>query len=320
MSTSIAAAFPHAIPTAGWAYALLGIVMPLYGRRARRRAEAVILSFAVSAVMLSACSGPPAEPDVERDGTSPADDTRADVERALDTALTGIVQLTDSIDDLLQPVPLLTPAEENALRRYGNDVQLARARSLGARPADSTELAALRSAGRLVELEDSTPLWAVRELDHSAPFVTPDTHARLTRIAQRFQQRLEEMGLPLYRVEVTSVLRTAGAQADLRQTNINAAAGVSTHEFGTTLDLAYSSFAAPHDPQLTFETSAVPWMEQRIDRIAAAMLETAAARKSRELQAVLGKVLLEFQQAGDVLVTLERQQPVFHITVGRPAA
>jgi len=40
LSTIIAAAFPHAIPTAGWAYALLGIVMPLYGRRARRRAAA----------------------------------------------------------------------------------------------------------------------------------------------------------------------------------------------------------------------------------------------------------------------------------------
>lgn len=41
LSTIIAAAFPHAIPTAGWAYALLGVLMPLYGRRARRRAAAV---------------------------------------------------------------------------------------------------------------------------------------------------------------------------------------------------------------------------------------------------------------------------------------
>lgn len=47
VSTLIAGAFPHAIPTAGWAYALLGIVMPLYGRRARGR------SGAVSAVLLA---------------------------------------------------------------------------------------------------------------------------------------------------------------------------------------------------------------------------------------------------------------------------
>lgn len=35
-STLIAAALPNAVPTAGWAYALLAVVMPLYGRRARR--------------------------------------------------------------------------------------------------------------------------------------------------------------------------------------------------------------------------------------------------------------------------------------------
>lgn len=41
VSTIIAVAFPHALPTAGWAYALLAIVMPAYGRRTRRRYDAV---------------------------------------------------------------------------------------------------------------------------------------------------------------------------------------------------------------------------------------------------------------------------------------
>ena len=48
------------------------------------------------------------------------------------------------------------------------------------------------------------------------------------------------------------------------------------------------------------------------------LLETAAARKSRELQAILGSVLNELRREGDVLVTLERQQPVYHVTVARP--
>jgi hypothetical protein len=252
-------------------------------------------------------------------GAAQSGDMRADIERVLDVAVTNISQLADSVDDLLQPVPLLTVAEESSLRRYGNEVHLARARALGARPADTTELAELRAAGRLVELEDSTPLWAVRELDHSMPLVTPDTRALLTRIARQFQERLVEMGLPRYRVEVTSVLRTAESQADLRQSNPNAAAGASTHEFGTTLDIAYSSFAAPADPELDIDVSPAPWLESRIDLFAHALLESAAARKSRELQAILGKVLLELQQSGDVLVTLERQQPVFHITIGRAA-
>ena len=246
-----------------------------------------------------------------------AGELRSDVESVLDEAIARMAQLSDSIDNILQPVPLLTPGQEAALRRFDNAAQLARARSLGARPADSSELAALREAGRLIELEDSTELWAVRELDHSAPLVTPDAHALLTRIAERFQQRIMEMGLPRYRLEVTSVLRTADSQSALRQTNPNAATGTSTHEYGTTLDIAYSSFAAPRDVQVRIDTAGAPWLAPRLEWFAAASLEAAAARKSRELQAILGAVLLDLQQAGDVMVTLERQQPVYHLTVAR---
>lgn len=270
--------------------------------------------------MTAACADEPAGDTMEVTGGAGADELRSDVEEALDGAIARLAQLSDSINDILQPVPLLTPGQEAALRRFGNDAQLARARSLGARPADSVELAALRQAGRLVELEDSTDLWAVRELDHSAALVTPDAHALLTRIAERFQQRITEMGMPRYRLEVTSVLRTADSQSALRQTNPNAAAGTSTHEFGTTLDIAYSSFAAPREPQLGIDTSDAPWLDARLVWFASASLEAAAARKSRELQAILGAVLLDLQQAGDVMVTLERQQPVYHITVARRLA
>ena len=266
--------------------------------------------------MTAACADEPADTVAVTAGAG-GDELRSEVERALDGAIARLGQLSDSIDDILQPVPLLTPGQEAALRRFGNEAQLARARSLGARPADSLELATLRRAGRLVELEDSTDLWAVRELDHSVALVTPDAHALLTRIAERFQQRITEMGLPRYRVEVTSVLRTADSQSALRQTNPNAAAGMSTHEFGTTLDIAYSSFAAPRDPRLGIDTSGAPWLAARLEWCAAASLEAAAARKSRELQAILGAVLLDLQQAGDVMVTLERQQPVYHLTVAR---
>jgi hypothetical protein len=280
------------------------------------------MSPVVFVVLLSACAPDPA-PDVRGDAATDADDAvveRAAVERVLDQALARMAQRADSIDDILQPVPLLTPSQEAALRRYDNAAQLARARALGARPGGDAEMNALLEAGRLVELEDSTALWAVRELEHSVALVTPDTRALLTRIAERFQQRLADMGLPAYRVEVTSVLRTPASQADLRTTNPNAAAGVSTHEFGTTLDIAYSSFAAPQDVGLGVDVSGVEWLSSRLEWFAAAGLEAAAARKSRELQAVLGGVLLELQQAGDVMVTLERQQPVYHLTVARRIA
>lgn len=269
------------------------------------------IAFTTFMLLIAACGDEPQSTAADVDP-----DVRAAVERVLDAAAERIALLTDSVDEMLQPVPLLTGAQESALRRPSAQ-HLARARALGARPADSTQIAALRASGRLVELEDSTALWAVRRLEHSMPLVTPDTHALLTRIAQQFQAELAALGLPLYRIEVTSALRTAASQADLRESNANAAPGASTHEFGTTVDIAYSSFAPPLDPDLDIDTSEVPWLESRVDRIAGAMLETAAARKSRELQAILGKVLLELQNDGAVLVTLERQQPVFHITVAR---
>jgi hypothetical protein len=267
-------------------------------------------SAAAAAATFAACASPPPP--------EPTDaDPRAVIEPVLDDALRRMTELADSIDDLLRPVPLLTPAQESALRRYGNAEQLARARALGVRPRDAGHLAELLQEGRLVELEDSTELWVVRELDYSGPFLTPDAHALLGRVGERFQERLAALGLPAYRLEVTSVLRTPADQAALRRVNPNAAAGESTHEYGTTLDVLYASFAAPAEHGLSFSTGNAGWLEPHLDRVAAAILESAAARKSRELQAVLGAVLTELQQAGDVLVTLERQQPVYHFTVAR---
>jgi hypothetical protein len=246
--------------------------------------------------------------------------SRQRVEAALDDALRRVGVVTDSLDALLRPVPLLTPAQEGVFRRYGNAQQLERARALGVRPASSAALEELRRAGRLVALEDTTAHWVVRRLEHSEPFVTPDARALLEEIGERFHRRLAGLGLPPFRLEVTSVMRTASSQDALRAVNPNAAMGESTHEYGTTLDVAYASFAAPADHGLEFALGEVSWLEPRVAGIAAAMLETVAARNSRELQAILGGVMAEVQAEGLAMVTLERLQPVYHFTVARRLA
>lgn len=242
------------------------------------------------------------------------------VDSALDAVLRRAEALTDSIDRLFRPVPLLTPAQEAVLRQYGTVPQMARARSLGVKPRDSAHVAALLADGTLVELEDSTPVWVLRDLDYSAPYVTPDTRWLLQRVGERFQARLREMGLPAYRLEVSSVLRTPADQAALRRVNPNATAGESSHEYGTTLDVLYASYAAPADHGVAYDTAGVAWLGPHLDRIVAALLESVAARNSREMQAILGGVLTDLQRAGDVMVTLERQQPVYHFTLARPQA
>lgn len=245
------------------------------------------------------------------------EDVRRRVELVLNQGLGRAAEVADSVDDLMRPVPLLTGAEESALRRYGNAQQLARARALGVRARDSLHLEELRREGDLVPLDASTRLWIVRKLEHSRALVVPDTRELLIRIGERFQARLDSMGMPPFRLEVTSVLRTAESQADLRRTNVNAAGGVSTHEYGTTLDIAYNSFAAPAELDLGVDVSEAPWLEPLVAQLTDALLGTAATRNARELQAILGRVLRELQASGDLMVTMERRQPVYHLTLAR---
>ena len=244
-------------------------------------------------------------------------EVEARVASVLDRSLAAIRLRTDSLDDRLQPLPLLRPGEEAELRRFLNAAHLSRARLLGVRPLGPGALDSLVAEGRLVALEDSTRHWVVRELEHSEPWVVPATRDVLVRIGERFHARLDSLGLPPYRLEISSVLRTAEQQADLRGTNPNAAAGTSTHEYGTTVDIPYSAYAAPARPVVDPVPAEEAWLAPRVRPLVDAMTELVAARRSRELQAVLGRVLREVQAEGLVYVTLERQQPVYHVTVAR---
>jgi hypothetical protein len=224
-----------------------------------------------------------------------------------------------AIDSVFQPLPLLRPAEEEALRSVSNAAQLERARALGVgRSRPEAELRALVEEGRLVRLGDGAH-WVVRDLDHSQPLAVPGVHALLTEIGERFHARLAELGAPPFRMEVTSVLRSAADQAALRRVNPNAALGESTHEHGTTVDVLYSGFAAPLEPIAPVDASGAEWAAEHLRAYAAIAAERVAARRAMEIKAVLGAVLLEMQREGKVMVTLERQQPVFHMTLaGQP--
>lgn len=196
------------------------------------------------------------------------------------------------------------------LSRDVNAIQTARARRVGIpRGAAVDEL--VRS-GQLVQLEDTTALWVLRELDYSVPYVTPATRALLLEIGRRFQQRLDSLGVPRYRIEITSVLRTPEAQSELRRRNANAAREVSAHEFGTTVDIAYRSYGAPGQDTV----AGVPLAGELRAWTDSIMTETARARGA-ELQAVLGRILRELRAEGRVLVRMERRQTVYHITVAR---
>jgi hypothetical protein len=284
--------------------------------RVRALAPAHVLALAVAA----ACAQPNGAPGDSEAISADADSQRAAeaMAAAFDREAQRFREQADSFDAIMHPLPLLRPAEEAALRRYANAAQLQRARELGITP-DQAEAALQRlvAEGRLVTVEESSHWWIVRELDYSVALMTPDAYRLLRLIGERFQARLDELGLPPYRYELTSILRSAEDQARLRAVNPNAAAGESTHQYATTFDIAYNAFAPPAEPVLAPSAPEARWLEPRLEWIGALMLETIAARRARELQAILGQVLIELQNEGLVMVTLERLQPVYHMTVAR---
>ncbi len=245
--------------------------------------------------------------------------TVVQIERVLSETIRRADRLAGSADRILRPLPVMTPAEEVALRRFLNAAHVAQARALGVRVVSSAATDSLLAAGRLVQLEDSTHHWIVRR-GTSPAYVVPHLRTLLEVLGERFQERLAGMGLPPYRLEVTSALRTSERQQRLRRSNANAAAGVSSHEFGTTVDLSYAAFAPPADPPGEILAGLPTEFAPHLERIVDLALESVSARKSRELGAIFSEVLWEAQAEGLALVIYERQQTVYHLTVARALA
>jgi hypothetical protein len=245
--------------------------------------------------------------------------TVAQIERVLSETIRRADRLAGSADRILRPLPVMTPAEEEALRRFRNAAHVARARALGVRALSDEVTDSLLATGQLIQLEDSTHHWIVRR-GSSPAYVVPHMRTLLEVLGTRFQERLAEMELPPYRLEVTSALRTTARQAELRRSNANAAAGVSSHEFGTTVDLSYAAFAPPADPPGEILVGIPNEFAPHVERIVDLALESVSARKSRELGAIFSQVLREAQAEGLALVIYERQQTVYHLTVARALA
>jgi hypothetical protein len=157
-----------------------------------------------------------------------------------------------------------------------------------------------------VTLEDSTPYWVLRDLRHSVPLITPDARGMLLELGRRFQARLDSLGLPRYRMKVTSGLRTDETQAALRRTNANASRTVSAHEFGTTVDVSHERFALPAGPRTGV-------MRREEDE----MLEELEKENRRVLEAELGRTIAAMRDEHELKVMMEDAQPVYHMTVAR---
>jgi hypothetical protein len=210
----------------------------------------------------------------------------------------------DSVRAAFGRASALGAREVAELRQDRNAEQVASAQRLGIRVGAARER--LAREGRIVALGDSTAWWILRDMDHSVPYVTPDARAMLEQLGRRFHARLDSLGLPRYRMKVTSALRTDETQAELRRINSYASQTVSAHEFGTTVDVSHERFAAPAG-------LAGGEMEAEV-------LDSIGKEYAKVLQAELGRALAALRDAGALHVMMENQQPVYHMTLARPFA
>ena len=245
--------------------------------------------------------------------------TYDEIESMMSETIRRADRFAGSANRILRPLPVMTPAEEDALRRFLNAQHVARARAFGVRVVSDAAADSLLTAGRLIQLEDSTHHWIVRR-GTSPAYVVPHLRTLLEILGERFQERLAGIGLPPYRLEVTSALRTSQRQQRLRRGNANAAAGTSSHEYGTTVDLSYAAFAPPADAPGEILRGVPTEFAPHLERFLDLALESVSARKSRELGAIFSQVLREAQAEGLALVIYERQQTVYHLTVARALA
>jgi len=146
----------------------------------------------------------------------------------------------------------------------------------------------LKLKDELVRLPDELELYNMYDLTHSIPYLVPSAAQLFVDITRNFRDSLYSKDLPLYRLYLTSILRTDEDLSILTKRNINASEN-STHRYGTTFDISWKRF----DPVMPDSIRQVP---------------------PERLKLVLAQVLFDLKNQQRCYVKHERKQACFHIT------
>lgn len=194
-----------------------------------------------------------------------------------------------------------TPWVRGLQDAQGVQLPVAKAKGLPA-PLPDREKVPSPGSGTLVRIDDNER-YAIGPMPHSLPLVTPAMASLLDEIGRRFQARLARLGVPGYRLVVTSGLRTLQDQQELQASGNLNAVNESAHFYGTTVDVAYMNWRSASYP---------------FDRIALASVgELSEARQCRNqvFKAILAETLVELRREKRAYVMHEGlRQACFHIT------
>lgn len=172
-----------------------------------------------------------------------------------------------------------------------NPDQLAHAHANGIKhPIDNLEelnsrIDELIKTDQLVRIK-ANEYYNIRPLTHSVPYLTPEAKQLLDIIGRRFQYNLHKVGLPKYKFQLSSLLRTVEYQQQLTRINTNATPNESAHYYGTTFDIAYHQY----------------------DRRGRTINDP-------KVEAILEQTLLQLRRECRLMIIRERSNKCFHITV-----
>ena len=166
-----------------------------------------------------------------------------------------------------------------------NDTHLEKAMAIGLKkiPEKRDDI----NTSQLTEISDSDFL-VLDELRYSVPFLTSGAARELNHIARAFHDSLTRKQFPIYKLVVSSVLRTEEDVARLRRSGNPNASDNSAHCYGTTFDITYTRYHRD--------------------------VETDEFMQPFELTKVLAEVLRDEKAAGRILAKYEKKEHCFHIT------
>ena len=148
-----------------------------------------------------------------------------------------------------------------------------------------SQIDSLIEEGILVRIKPNK-YYNIRRLTHSYPYLTPEARDLLNLIGKRFQANLQAEGLPKYKFQISSLLRTIEFQRQLTRQNVNATYGLSAHYYGTTFDIAYDKY----------------------DR-------RGKSHQDPKVEALLEKTLRELREECRMMIIRESSNKCFHMTV-----
>ncbi|MBP7735863.1 MAG: hypothetical protein KA369_07815 [Spirochaetes bacterium] len=206
-----------------------------------------------------------------------------------------------------------TPQRELKLRTYLFPAHMDVAARSGMKPiAIDDSLSDLVKGGSLVKVKSGTEkLYYFYNVREKYRVLTPVAACGLKAITDRFQQNIAtRLKLPPVKIALSSMLRPASYQTDLRTINANATE-ITSHSYGISFDIFYDDY---------FVSLPRPVASNAISDVVMDMLRTRMGfllgdALRGQFRAMLMETLVQLQEEGMLYAIWERNQRCYHVTI-----